>query len=317
MTFTSAQFLAAVQRLIVAPSNQPLYDDTDFYAIGDRKMNDTIVPLLDSLDGEYFVRKSPLLPMVVDQAEYRLPTRALGRKLREVKIVNSAGIRFDFPMVAIERSQLYQVNGIPFGFYFLGDRFTVVPIPTTTEYSIEYWYFLGPGNLIPYTDAAIVSGISGDDVTVNTVPDVLVTGGLVDFIQGTSGNSCISIDQTITNISGNTISFATGAVPTDLAMGDYVSVAGTSPVLQIPDSAIPYLVTLTAMDVLQGLSDFEGYDRLFRIANGDPGANIPGQRQNLIQLLEPRIEGEATKIINDFGLVNRGWRGRYWGYYNF
>lgn len=314
MTVTTTQFLASVQRLITAPSNQSLLDDTDFFAIGDRKMQDTLVPLIDSLNGDFFVRTAELA-MVQNQAEYRLPTRALARKLRDVKIKNSANIRFDFPKISIEREQIYQVNGIPFGFYFKGDRFVVVPVPTTTQYSIQYWYFLSPGSMIPYTDAAIVTGVSGDDVTVSSVPSALVTGAVVDFIQGTAGNSCLDIDKTITNVAGNTISFDADEVPTDLAAGDFVSIAGTSPVLQIPDSAVPLLVTLTAMDVLQALSDFEGYERLFKIAYGQ--GKDPGQYENLKKLLEPRIEGEATKIINDFGIVKRGWRGRWWGYYNF
>jgi len=312
MTVTSTQFLASVQRLIVAPSNQALYTDDDYYAIGDRKTIDTVVPLIDNMNGDYFVRTTEI-PMVVDQSEYRLPTRALARKLRDVKIRNSANIRFDFPKISIEREQIYQVNGIPFGFYFKGDRFTVVPTPTTTEYSIQYWYFLPPSNLIPYTDAAVVTGVAGDDVTVNSVPtaisDIFAAGGMVDFIQGTSGNSCLEIDKTISNIAGNTITFTTGDVPTDLASGDFISVAGTSPVVQLPDAAVPYLVTLTCMDILQAISDFEGYDRLERIAQK--------QEKSLKALMEPRIEGEATKIINDFGLINRGWRGRYWGYSNF
>jgi hypothetical protein len=314
MTITTTQFLASVQRLIIAPSNQTLYDDADFFAIGDRKMNDTIVPLIDSLNGDWFVRTTEV-QMVENQAEYRLPVRAMGRKLREVKIRNSANIRFDFPKISIEREQIYQVNGIPFGFYFKGDRFVVVPVPTTTQYSIQYWYFLGPSAMIPYTDAAIVTGVSGDDVTVSSVPSTLTVGTDVDFIQGSSGNQCLGIDVEITNIAGNTISFGADTVPTDLESGDFISVAGTSPVLQIPDQAVPLLTTLTAMDVLQGLSDFEGYDRLFKIAYGE-GKN-PGQFEMLKLLLQPRIEGEATKIINDFGLVNRGWRGRWWGYYNF
>lgn len=308
MTYTSTQFLSAVQRLIVAPSNQALYTDTDYFAIGDRKTQDTIVPVIDSLDGDFFVRKS-LIPMVADQAEYRLPDRAFARKLREVKIQNSSNIRFDFPKVSISREQIYQVSGIPFGFYFMGDRFVVVPTPTTTQYSIQYWYFLAPSNLIPYTDAAIVTGIAGDDVTVSSVPSTLVIGSVIDFIQGTSGNQCLEIDKTIQNITGNTLTFTTGDVPTDLAIGDYISIAGTTPVLQVPDASVPYLVTLTCMDILQAISDFEGYDRLEKIAGQ--------QKTNLLKLMEPRIEGEATPIINDFGLVNRGWRGRWWGYYNF
>lgn len=314
MTVTTTQFLASVQRLITEPSNQSLLNDADFFAIGDRKMQDTLVPLIDSLNGEFFVRTTDI-DMVIDQNEYRLPTRALARKLREVKLRNSSNIRFDFPKISIEREQLYQVNGVPFGFYFKGDRFVVVPTPTTDQFTIQYWYFLGPGSMIPYADAAIVTGISGDDVTVSSVPTAITTGSVIDFIQGTSGNSCIEIDKTITNVAGNTITFATGVVPTDLEAGDFISIAGTSPVLQIPDPAVPFLVTLTAMDVLQALSDFEGYDRLFQIAYGN--GRDPGQYQNIKLLLEPRIEGEATKIINDYGLLNRGWRGRWRGSYNF
>ena len=312
MTYTSTQFLDSIKRLIVAPSNQRLYTDADYLAIGDRKMLDTIVPLIDSLNGDYFVYKE-LQTIYSDQSEYFLPTRAMARKLRDVKIQNSGGIRFDFPKIAIEREQIYQVSGIPFGFYFMGDKFVLVPTPTgassgaDTGLKIQYWYFLSPGTLIAVSDAAVVSGISGNDVTVTSLPADIVTGSIIDFIQGVSGNSSIGLDKTIANIAGNTLTFMTGDVPTTLALGDYISLSGTSPVLQIPDTAIPYFVTLTCMDVLQGLSDFEGYDRLSAIAEK--------QEKGVKQLLEPRIEGEATKIVNDFGLIRRTWRGNWRGNY--
>jgi hypothetical protein len=309
MTVTSTQFVAAVQRLILSPNNQNTYEDADYLAIGDRKIMDTIVPLIDGLDGEFFVTKSNV-PMVAEQDTYFLPSRALARKLREVKLVNSADERFDFPKVSIEREQLYQASGAPFSFYFMGDRFVIVPPPTTTDFSIQYWYFLAPGALIPYEDAAIITGISGDDVTVSSVPSAIITGSVVDFIAGRGGNGCLALDKTIANIAGTTITFTTGDIPSDLAVGDYVSISATSPVLQIPDAAVPFLVTLTAMDILQGLSDFEGYDRLHRIAYGQGGD--PGQRKNLISLLEPRVEGETTVIIGNNGLLNRSFNGRRW-----
>ena len=307
MTVTSTEFLASVKRLITQPSNQKLFVDTDFYAMGDRKLKDTIVPLLDSLNGEFFVRTATLA-MVSGQSEYRLPARAYGRKLREVKIVNSAGYRFDFPKIEIEREQLYQISGVPFGFYFKGDRFAVVPAPNSTAYSIQYWYFLAPSKIVDTASAALITAISGNDVTVSTLPTTIVAGSIIDFIEGIQGNACISLDKTIASVAGTVLTFTAGDVPTDLAIGDYISLASYSPVLQIPDNAVPYLVTLTCMDVLQALSDYEGYEALSKIADS--------QRRSLMSILEPRIEGEATRIVNSFGLVNRGFGYRRFGSYN-
>lgn len=305
---TTTSFLAQLQRLIISPSNQSLFNVEDFLAVGDRKMTDTIVPVIDSLNVDYFVR-TEIMPLVSGQDEYRLPTRAAARKLREVKLINSSNIRFDFPKVSIEREQLYQISGVPFGFYLKGDRFVVVPSPSTTQWSVQYWYFLAPGRLVPESEAAVVQSFVGDDVTVVSVPPSIVIGSSVDFIQGTAGNSSYSLGKTVQNIAGTVLTFATGDVPVDLEVGDFISLAGTSPVLQIPDTAVPYFVTEVGKDILQASSDFEGYDRLDKMSKE--------QLTFVKTMLDPRVEGEATKVINNFGLVNRGWSRRFRGYYNF
>jgi hypothetical protein len=75
-------------------------------------------------------------------------------------------------------------------------------------------------------------------------------------------------------------------------------------VLQIPDAAEPYLVTLTAMEILQAIGDFEGVGALKETRDL--------QDKNIKMLLEPRVEGEATPIINDYGFVGGPRRG-LWG----
>lgn len=303
MTTTSDEFLADIKRLITIPSNQSRFTNADFLAFGNRKMQDTLVPVIDSLQQEFFVTKT-LTDIVVSQDIYAIPPRALGRKLREVKIVGPSGGRADFPKIAVEREQFYRAAGTPWGFYFYGDRIAIVPVPQATGYQLQLWWFLGPGKLIPVSDAAVVQSIAGDDVTVVSLPSTIVTGSTIDFIQGVSGNSCISIDKEVINVAGNTLTFTTGDVPTDLAAGDYISIAQTSPVLQIPDPAVPYLVTLTAMEVLQAIGDFEGRDALKETRDL--------QDKNLKLLLEPRVEGESTPIINDYGFIGGPRRG-LWG----
>lgn len=306
MTTTTDEFVADVKRLITMPSNQSRFTNADILAFGNRKMQDTVVPMIDSLQQEFFVTTSDV-PILSGVDQYSIPPRALGRKLRDFKIIGPSGGRADFPKIAVEREQFYRAAGTPFGFYFFGDRYKIVPVPQADGYSAQLWWFLGPGKFIPVSEAAVVVSVMGDDVTVAGVPSVITNGATVDFIQGVSGNSSYSIDKVITGIAGSVISFGVGEVPLDIAAGDYISLAQTAPVVQIPDPAEPYLVTLTAMEILQAIGDFEGRDALKETRDL--------QDKNIKMLLEPRVEGEATPIINDYGFVGGPRRG-LWGLWN-
>jgi len=305
MTTTSEEFLADVKRLVTLPANQTRLTNADILAMGYRKLQDTLVPVIDSLQQEYFVTTS-LVPILTGINDYAIPARALGRKMRDVKLVAPSGGRSDFPKIAAEREQFYRVGGSPFGFYFFGDRIRVVPVPVADGYSLQLWWFLGPNKMCLSSAAAVVTAINADVVSVASVPSNIVAGSSIDFIQALGGNATIGYDQSIVSIASNDITFATGAVPTApaLAAGDYISIAQTSPVLQIPDAAEPYLVTLTAMEILQAISDFEGQAALKETRDQ--------QDKNLKMLLEPRVEGEATPIINDYGFVGGPRRG-LWG----
>ena len=304
MTITSDEFLLGVKRLITMPSNQVLLGDSDILAIATDRMRDTMIPLIDSCDQEYFVIKTNV-PIVANQENYEIPPRAYGRKLREIKIFNESGVRGDFPQISIEREHLYRSASVPFGFHFYGDRIQLVPIPAATGYSLQLWWFLSPGKLVPTSQAGVVTAIASDDVTVSLVPATFTVNRRVDFVQGVTGNRYLGIDAAITNVAGSTLSFGLDVVPDDLAVGDYVSLAGESTVLQIPEEAKPYLQTITASDCLYAVSDFEGQDRL--------KDKIKQQKEDLLKLLQPRITGEANIIVNDRGLL----RGRVRRTYGF
>lgn len=304
MTISCDEFLAGVKRLITAPSNQKLLEDDDFLAIATDRIRDTLIPLIDSANQDYFVMKTNL-PILAGVENYSIPPRAIGRKLREIKIFNESGVRGDFPKISIEREHLYLSSASPYGFHFYGDRIQLVPIPTSDGFSLQLWWFLSPGKLVKTSEAGVVTNISGDDVTLQTVPSTFAIGRRLDFVQGTTGNRYLGIDTLVTNLAANTLTFSAGTVPSDLSVGDYVSLAGESPVLQIPEEAKPYLQTCTAYDALYSISDFEGQKALeFKMKE---------QKENLLKLLEPRIEGEAEIIINEKGLL-RGRMRRSYGF---
>jgi hypothetical protein len=166
------------------------------------------------------------------------------------------------------------------------------------------WYELMPSQLTTTDKAGRITNIGTLDVTLSSLPSTLQVGALADIVAGVSGCSTKAIDLTVTNIAGTTVHLS--SLPSDLKVGDYVTAAGYSPVMQLPDECYPYLETETCYRLLQSISDYEGAKFL--------QADIEVELKNLKMLLEPRIQGEATKIIPRMGLA-RGARSRWkWGF---
>ncbi len=185
------------------------------------------------------------------------------------------------------------------GFYFIGDKFRLVPdVPSliSPQLTLMKWYRLPPSSLVTSANAAKVVSVAAPNVTVSTVPTNLEAGVEIDFVQGRSGSSIYSMDVPIVSINGNIITFAADAVPSELAAGDYISLAQTSPVVNfVPNEGYSLLESLTCYRVLTGIGDFENAGRLQE--------DIGREEKNLKMILEPRIDGEPTIIINRQGLV--------------
>jgi hypothetical protein len=81
-----------------------------------------------------------------------------------------------------------------------------------------------------------------------------------------------------------------------------VSVQQTTPVVQLPNEVTNLVETLTAKRILNALGDFEGAAALDKEA--------AKAEKNVRLMLEPRVVGENTVIINRRGLL-RGSRTRH------
>lgn len=239
----------------------------------------------------------------VGKSEYSIPYRAIGRTLRDLKLVDSTGqSKRDLNMIALEDEHMFLFSSEPEGFYFMGDKIILVPAAKSNVQTLEKWWLLPPGKFVKTSDAAQVTAISSPSITVNAVPSTISTGTVIDFIAGKSGNETLGMDVTVSNISGTTLTFAAADIPDDLAVGDWISVAETSPVLQIPNETHKYLETETAFLALKAIGDMEAAEGLMKEASEEI--------KNVKILLEPRIVGEQTKIINRRSLL-RGARTRY------
>ena len=301
MAKTTTQFLSAVKRRISMPENQALLSDEAILEIGDEVMRAYVVPTLISVRQDYFVYVSDTT-LVVDQTDYAIPYRALGRSLRDLKVVDTTSTTVrDLVKIDLEDAHLFTNDNSqvrPYGFHFFGDQVRLQPSPQTTNLALRFFFELPPNKLVTVGSAATITGISGGDITVNAVPTTFSTSTATDFIAGKQGNATRAFDKTPTNIAGTTISYATADVPSTLAVGDYIALAEESPVLQIPDDMFPWMVTKTGRRVLYAIGDFEGDSRL-QEADSE-------EEKNLLKILEPRIRGETTKIVNRFSLARQG-----------
>lgn len=293
------KLLSGVKTRVTIPNNQALLQDPDILTFADDAIASKIVPEIMSLRQNYFVVKD-LVPSVTGQANYDIPNRALGRSLRDIKYKSGTLIR-DLFLIDLEDEHLFQINQTnPQGFYFFGDGVVIVPAPGVATDFIEMWYERPPSSLVLLSSAARVTSSTATTVTVDAVPTGFTAMALVDFIKGRPGYVTYGIDYEITNVTGPTITFA--SVPATIQVGDYLSLAGTSPFTGLPDECDPYLETLTSRSVLQAIGDYEGMKAL----EGDEKDELSAMQR----MLAPRIRGESTKIINRNGLL-RGNRTRF------
>jgi hypothetical protein len=298
MAITTDSLLAGVKRRGILATNGTRLQDPDLIALIDGTIKTIVVPFLDSCNGNYFVR-TDTVPIVANQSTYDIPYRSVGRTLRDLKITNTDNdYKRDCPQITYEDAYSQEYNGYRYSHYFEGDQFTLVPNVSgtvATSDSLLVSYKIMPSNLVRLSQAAKVVSVSDPNVTVESVGDV-ATNSVVDFIGGRAGNRIYSFDATVTNVSGTTITFGADVIPSDLTAGDYISLAQTSPVVNmVADECGPWIELLATRKALQALGDSEGANEIT--------PDIQQEQENLNKIMEPRNEGEPKVIIDRRGLV--------------
>lgn len=301
MAITSDELLNGVQKRIAQPSVRSLLSNEDMLSMADDVIRHKMIPLMKSVSQNYFVVKSEPDTIISGQQNYSIPYRAIGRTLRDLKIQDPGGNVWNLPLIALEDEYLFTNpgSGIPVGFFFLGDLISLVPVPGVDNYSLLKMWELPPGELVVVNKAALIDsisiGVSTTDVVVTSLPTDITTSTPIDFIQGLQGCRTLGMDVSIQGIAGTTLTFDNDDIPTGLTEGDWICLATTSPVVQLPNEAYPLLETSLGKEILSAVGDFEGVNKL--------SEDEKEQEKALKILMEPRITGEQTKIINRRGLV--------------
>jgi hypothetical protein len=308
--YTTTGLVASVKRRITLPDAQNLYTADDLIAFMGDELSSTIVPLVHSVQQEYWVVRHDE-PLVMGQLNYTIPVRGVANCLRLLTLVDTNGNEIAFSLLRPENTAStynwlspYSTSTL-YGFNMEDDHIVMFPkqFVANPVMSLRFRFERQPNQLCSVNDAAQITGILGNVVTVNNIPSTWNTTTVVDLIKGIPAFISKGDDLTLAlvNVGLSQITFT--ALPSTAAIGDWISVAGTSPVPQIPYQLFPYLAQCVAIKCLEGLADLEPYNAAVQ--------QRERMKEDILKMLQPRDMGNVQTIVNRGGLFDSG---QFWGW---
>ena len=273
MAYDSLTLLNQIKNRAAVPANQSTFDDQDLLDIANEAVTDDILPDILKARQEFFVYSEDFTPVPSSPYPYiRIPERAVGQSI--VDIVETPNENMVDPTTYyIEGSKIYFTDN------------------STAAKRIKY--HLRPGKLIETSACGTISSINPTtgEVTCSTVPTTFSSNVKYDFIRGKAGFDLLAKDLSCTLVA-NVATFTLTDIPSELQIGDYLCLADTSPVPQIPVEWFSYLAQHTAALVLESLGDMEAAKKV--------EARLGRMRANALSLISPRIERVGKAIKTDY-----------------
>lgn len=303
---TTTDLLADVKRACFLPSDEDTELDADLLSFATSACVLKLAPVLCFKGSEYYVRDKDTA-LVASEAGYRLPARAVLGKLRDLLIVDAAGVERDVTECNAEDAWRYGATpGTPVAYYFRGEHVRLLPPPSTAGDSLRMRYYLRRPKLVAVDAAPRITAIdTGARVITASIPSTWTTASTVDLIR--AGGLCdhLGIDLVVSAVDGGFASITlAAALPSDLAVGDYVSLSDEASLVCLPEELYEALVAFTASRQLQASADPR-----WQVAEGRGKEELAA----VAKLFAPRNDGEGPRLINHHSPLRGGRRARRWG----
>lgn len=276
----TSEIISAIKIKGSFPTSNDLFSNSDFLVILNHQMKVEIVPIMMLLSEEFFLLSKDF-SITTAGATYKLPRRAIGAKLRDVQIVDSGGA-VSHPLRLDEADR----DVSPSGFYI--NRNSVELSTDFTSGTLRLKYFARPNELVLTTSCGQITSIDtvNKQFVVSSLPTTITTNTSVDLVQNNNPYDLLQYDETVAGVSGTTVTM-TNALPDDLAVGDWVCLAGQAPVPMIPEEMHPVLVQSALVACLASKKD--GYFEKEALI-------LERVKQDAIRMLDPRVESSSIKF---------------------
>lgn len=289
-----SNLVSSLKRRGFIPTNsEETFGTADFLAMIDEELRSFIVPLLRDADEDYLTETSDIA-VASGQAAYAIPSRAVTLGLDDVALNNGNGAFVPLERLKKREAQLLPAGGPVAGYYLKGNSVVLVPTPSAAG-TLRLTYFQRPNRLVEATAVGEISAINTAtrQVTISgsSLPATFTASALFDLVKGTPGFECHGIDRAVSGIVGTILTFS-ATLPTGLAVGDFVCLAGDTPIPQIPVELHPLLAQRVTYLCLRAQKDPGSADALDAVLR---------MREDAVKLLTPRVADAPEYVINRHG----------------
>ncbi len=311
MAYTSDDLVSAVRMRCQLPDAvaDGKFTDADLRELATEELFTTLLATLRGARGDYYVTTLDY-SIAAGVSDYRIPTRAQGASLRDLTIIDASGNGYSVPRIPLEQADIFAKAS---SFYwpagvahvFEGNMIKLRPEPNNSADTLRVRYYRRPGRLVAVSEAMKVTGFGPNPNQVNgDVPASWLNTDLFDFILASPNFDTIGMDEAPAVIAvgpGGSIDFV-NPYPSELAVGDYISLATESPVCQLPVELYPALISAACVRTLESLGDLQ--------AAGIAQSKLVEQLGRALVQLEPRNQGEDVRIFSRRSPLRTG--RRFW-----
>lgn len=303
--YTSADLLTAIRDITSVGASIRDWPDDRLLRLLNREIEEYLIPFILSARKNHFATSKDI-PLVANQRTYSLPSRATGLKIRAVQLVDGSGN----PFADLQERELEdgiglgssaviasQPAGTPEVYWFVGNQLSVFPVPSgSPALSLRIYFINRPSNLVATTSCIQISAFPGGAAVGNF--RVQFTGSVpasgysvssaIDLVQNVPGFD-ILLSSTVSASTSTTLDIV-GTQPSGLAVGDWVCVTGTAPVVTggIPEMVLGCLVRVCQLEVISGKADDAAFGRASKM--------LALAEKRAAQFLNRRNTGERPKI---------------------
>ena len=278
--------------------------DADVLRLANDELWGSITPRIKAAMEEYFVVEYQY-PIVPPQVAFDIPPRATGGMLRDVFIIPAGGSVFQRRKMRrlspediqqfVTNPQLLQGQPSPVGFWPQGNQIVLYPFTTNADTVVLSTFFL-PNQMVLSSTCNQISNVNYATGVVTFVNAVNLTtyanGVLCDLTRGVPGFDPLIFDLPVVSGVANTLTFSASQLQTQaarIAVGDWVSLAGTACVPQIPQTVHPLLAARTALRIVRSIGDRGNAEVLAQ--------DVADMESTLYSMLTPRIQGKEEIIV--------------------
>lgn len=300
---TSNKLIESVKRRASVPESQATFTKADFLDFATEELRLSLVPILMSLHEDYLLYEE-VVDIQPGVLAYTIPTRAVGNKLRDLQHKTGDNNYREMTRIGIgNRFGDYNV-GTSTGlqqYYVKNNKVVLVSYVSNASSTgqLAMVYYIKPSKMVQEERVGIVTGINRTTgaVTLSSVPTNFNISIKYDMYKATSPHSILKIDLTAGNLNTTTksITFNPLDIPSDLEVGDHISLAGEASIPQVPSDLHPMLAQMIACRVLESIGDAEGLQAAM--------IKLQQMREATGMIIDNRVEDSPRKIVNRHGLV--------------